>query len=78
MRLANNVIKLWGGFAAIVALALVGLFIITKLVLKSEAAEAEARRVAALSANLRVALWRLDTAGCIWLSGSTLAISFAC
>jgi signal transduction histidine kinase len=62
MRLANNVIKLWGGFAAIVALALVGLFIITKLVLKSEAAEAEARRVAALSENLRVALWRLDTA----------------
>nr|MCU0721773.1 HAMP domain-containing histidine kinase [Pirellula sp.] len=62
MRLPNNVFKWWIGFAAIVVVAWVGLFIITNLVLKSEAAEAEARRVAALSENLRIALWRLDTA----------------
>ncbi|MFN7844438.1 MAG: sensor histidine kinase [Pirellula sp.] len=62
MRVPNSIFRWWIGFAAIVLVALVGLFIITKLVLKSEAAEAEARRVAALSENLRIALWRLDTA----------------
>lgn len=62
MRLPNQVMKWWFGFAAISVLALLGLFIITTLVLKSEAAESEARRVAALSENLRVALWRIDSA----------------
>ena len=62
MRVPNSEFKWWIGFSAIVVVALVGLFIITQLVLKSEAAEAEARRVAALSENLRIALWRLDTA----------------
>ncbi|MCU0710411.1 MAG: HAMP domain-containing histidine kinase [Pirellula sp.] len=62
MRLPNQAMKWWCGFAAISVLALLGLFLISTLVLKSEYAEAEARRVAALSENLRVALWRLDSA----------------
>lgn len=62
MRLPNQAMKWWCGFAAISVLALLGLFLISTLVLKSEYSEAEARRVAALSENLRVALWRLDSA----------------
>lgn len=55
-------IKYWVGFAALASIVFIGLFFITKLVLASEAAETEARRIAAVSQDLRVALWRLDTA----------------
>ncbi|MFN7876035.1 MAG: sensor histidine kinase [Pirellula sp.] len=55
-------IKYWIGFAALASIVFIGLFFITKLVLASEAAETEARRIAAVSQDLRVALWRLDTA----------------
>lgn len=55
-------IKYWVGFSLLASIVFLGLFFITKLVLASEAAETEARQIASVSQDLRVALWRLDTA----------------
>src|SRR6476661_8205445 len=53
---------LWPGFAAAVAVVLASMGWVTAAVLRLDAAEAESRRRAQLEENVRLALWRMDSA----------------
>src|SRR5436309_12181979 len=53
---------LWLGFAAAVAVVLASMGWVTAAVLRLDAAEAESRRRAQLEENVRLALWRMDSA----------------
>ena len=52
----------WTGFAFCLAVVLVALGWSSRTVVHLERAEAEARRLAALEENTRLALWRMDSA----------------
>ena len=53
---------MWLGFAAAAAVVLASMAWVTAAVLRLDAAEAESRRRAQLEENVRLALWRMDSA----------------
>src|SRR5690349_20376883 len=53
---------LWLAFAAAVAVVLTSMGWVTSAVLRLDAAEADSRRRAQLEENVRLALWRMDSA----------------
>src|SRR5512142_2347441 len=54
--------RLWAGFAVCLAVLLAGVGAISAAALRLERSEAEARRQAAVEEDVRLALWRLDSA----------------